>query len=78
MSGHDDPSDADPAASSNSSLRPTGKHAETWLPPTQPRNRPDTTFRPARELYRKHGFADCAPFGDYAQDPNSVYMTLEL
>ncbi len=35
-------------------------------------------FRPARELYRKHGFTDCAPFGDYSRDPNSVYMTLRL
>ncbi|NYH80568.1 putative acetyltransferase [Actinopolyspora biskrensis] len=35
-------------------------------------------FRPARALYLKHGFEHCAPFGDYAQDPNSVYMTLVL
>lgn len=35
-------------------------------------------FRPAREFYRRHGFAECAPFADYAPDPNSVFMTQEL
>jgi len=35
-------------------------------------------FRPARALYRKHGFVECAPFGDYLPDPNSVFMTLDL
>jgi putative acetyltransferase len=35
-------------------------------------------FRPARALYRKHGFVECAPFGDYVADPNSVFMTLDL
>jgi putative acetyltransferase len=35
-------------------------------------------FIPARELYRRHGFAECPPFGDYTPDPNSVFMTLEL
>lgn len=35
-------------------------------------------FRPAQALYRKHGFAECPPFGDYKADPNSVFMTLEL
>jgi putative acetyltransferase len=35
-------------------------------------------FRPARELYRKHGFVECPPFGDYILDPNSVFMTLDL
>ena len=35
-------------------------------------------FNPARSLYRKHGFAECGPFGDYVADPNSVFMTLEL
>lgn len=35
-------------------------------------------FRPARELYRSHGFVECAPFGDYKADPNSTFMTLEL
>jgi putative acetyltransferase len=35
-------------------------------------------FIPARELYKRHGFAECPPFGDYVLDPNSVFMTLEL
>lgn len=35
-------------------------------------------FGPARTLYRKHGFVDCAPFGDYVADPNSVFMSLDL
>ena len=35
-------------------------------------------FRPAQTLYRKHGFSECLPFGDYVHDPNSVFMTLEL
>jgi putative acetyltransferase len=35
-------------------------------------------FHPARALYRKHGFVECQPFGDYIADPNSVFMTLEL
>ncbi|MFN3233120.1 MAG: GNAT family N-acetyltransferase [Alphaproteobacteria bacterium] len=32
-------------------------------------------FAPARALYRRHGFEDCGPFGDYHADPNSAYMT---
>ncbi|HJQ48527.1 MAG TPA: GNAT family N-acetyltransferase [Amycolatopsis sp.] len=35
-------------------------------------------FAPARALYVKHGFEYCPPFGDYREDPNSVFMTLEL
>ena len=35
-------------------------------------------FDPARELYRRHGFVECPPFGTYVLDPNSVFMTLEL
>jgi putative acetyltransferase len=35
-------------------------------------------FQPARALYRKHGFVNCSPFADYAPDPNSVFMSLEL
>jgi putative acetyltransferase len=35
-------------------------------------------FEPARALYRRHGFAECPPFGDYVLDPNSVFMTLDL
>ena len=35
-------------------------------------------FAPARSLYRRHGFAACPPFGDYTDDPNSVFMTRTL
>jgi putative acetyltransferase len=35
-------------------------------------------FEPARALYYRHGFHDCAPFGDYRPDINSVFLTLEL
>lgn len=35
-------------------------------------------FAPARQLYAKHGFAVCGPFGDYQDDPNSVFMTRTL
>ncbi|WP_312871772.1 GNAT family N-acetyltransferase [Amycolatopsis acididurans] len=35
-------------------------------------------FAPARALYAKHGFEYCEPFGDYREDPNSVFMTLTL
>jgi putative acetyltransferase len=35
-------------------------------------------FRPAHELYRKHGFVEGPPFSDYREDPNSVFMHLDL
>jgi putative acetyltransferase len=35
-------------------------------------------FAPARELYKRHGFVECAPFGEYVSDPNSVFMCLDL
>ncbi|PPJ42414.1 MULTISPECIES: GNAT family N-acetyltransferase [unclassified Pseudoxanthomonas] len=35
-------------------------------------------FAPARALYARAGFLPCAPFGDYAEDPNSVFMTRAL
>lgn len=35
-------------------------------------------FAPARELYARFGFTACGPFADYAEDPNSVFMTREL
>lgn len=35
-------------------------------------------FEPARRLYSKFGFKYCAPFSDYKEDPNSVFMTREL
>lgn len=38
----------------------------------------ETFFAPARALYLGVGFAGCDPFGSYVEDPNSVYMTIEL
>jgi putative acetyltransferase len=35
-------------------------------------------FEPARRLYQRSGFEYCAPFSDYWDDPNSVFMTLEI
>jgi putative acetyltransferase len=35
-------------------------------------------FAPARRLYESFGFAYCAPFADYIEDPNSVFMTRAL
>ena len=35
-------------------------------------------FRPARELYESFGFSYCPPFGDYALDPHSVFLTRAL
>lgn len=35
-------------------------------------------FIPARKLYESFGFSYYEPFGDYTDDPNSVFMTLRL
>lgn len=35
-------------------------------------------FTPARALYEKFDFDYCEPFAQYEEDPNSVFMTLEL
>jgi len=35
-------------------------------------------FAPARALYARAGFRVCGPFGDYVDDPNSVFMTRAL
>jgi putative acetyltransferase len=35
-------------------------------------------FEPARQLYARAGFTFCGPFADYIEDPNSVFMTMEL
>lgn len=35
-------------------------------------------FAPARALYVRAGFRPCGPFGDYVDDPNSVFMTRAL
>lgn len=36
------------------------------------------SFIPARTLYESFGFRYCEPFADYAEDPYSAFMTLEL
>jgi putative acetyltransferase len=35
-------------------------------------------FLPAQKLYESFGFSYCGPFGNYTDDPNSVFMTLQL
>ncbi|MEO1187916.1 MAG: GNAT family N-acetyltransferase [Pseudomonadota bacterium] len=35
-------------------------------------------FKPSRTLYQSAGFEICPPFGEYVEDPNSVFMTLAL
>lgn len=35
-------------------------------------------FAPARALYQRFGFVECAPFGDYLPDTNSVFMVHHL
>lgn len=35
-------------------------------------------FLPARRLYESYGFIACGPFGDYAEDPSSVFMHLHI
>jgi putative acetyltransferase len=35
-------------------------------------------FLPAQQLYQSAGFTFCGPFGSYAEDPYSTFMTLAL
>ncbi|MGY4511173.1 GNAT family N-acetyltransferase [Bradyrhizobium sp. USDA 3650] len=35
-------------------------------------------FKPAHALYRSHGFVLCGPFQGYVDDPNSLFLTLDL
>ena len=35
-------------------------------------------FEPARQLYARHGFEICEPFGSYGPDPFSHFMTRRL
>ena len=35
-------------------------------------------FKPAQRLYESFGFTYCGPFGEYVEDPNSVFMSLRL
>ena len=37
-----------------------------------------SAFVPARQLYQSFGFRVCGPFAEYAEDPHSVFMTLQL
>jgi putative acetyltransferase len=36
------------------------------------------TLHEAHRLYRRHGFTDCGPFGDYEEGPHSVFMEKRL
>lgn len=38
----------------------------------------DPFFAAAHRLYARHGFVPCPPFGSYAEDPHSLFMTLDL
>ena len=44
-----------------------------WLETGSP-----ASFLPARRLYASEGFVECGPFGDYPENPFSVFMTKEL
>ncbi|HWI87315.1 MAG TPA: GNAT family N-acetyltransferase [Sphingomonas sp.] len=35
-------------------------------------------FAAARALYARHGFSECPPFGAYAPDPHSLFMTIAI
>lgn len=35
-------------------------------------------FAPAHRLYERFGFAPCAPFSDYREDPNSLFFSREI
>jgi len=35
-------------------------------------------FEAARALYRKYGYVPCAPFADYKEDLNSMFLSKEL
>ena len=35
-------------------------------------------FKPAHALYQAHGFVPCRPFEGYAEDPNSLFLTLDM
>jgi putative acetyltransferase len=39
---------------------------------------PGPHFASAIALYRRNGFGECPPFGDYVADPASLFMTREL
>ena len=35
-------------------------------------------FTPAIKMYKKHGFKECEPFGDYTRDPHSCFFSKKL
>lgn len=35
-------------------------------------------FKPAQRLYERFDFTYCEPFDQYVEDPNSVFMTLDI
>jgi putative acetyltransferase len=35
-------------------------------------------FKPAQRLYENFGFVYRGPFGEYTDDPNSVFMTMRF
>ena len=35
-------------------------------------------FKPAHIMYKRAGFVECAPFGAYKEDPNSLFMSLAI
>ncbi len=35
-------------------------------------------FEPARQLYLRFGYTECAPFADYEEDPHRIHMTKVL
>ena len=35
-------------------------------------------FKPAHALYQAHGFVPCGPFEGYVEDPNSLFLTLDV
>jgi len=35
-------------------------------------------FQPAVALYKRHGFVECPPFAGYVEDPNSIFLSLDL
>lgn len=55
----------------NHLLAEAGRRGYRWLGLETGRPEP---FQPAQSLYRKHGFGECAPFGDYVADDFSLCM----
>ncbi len=52
-------------------LAEAGRRGYRWLGLETGRPEP---FRPAQALYRKHGFSECPPFGEYVADDFSICM----